>query len=96
MADWRSMDDAPRDGTVVWAILGEGAEIPVLWEKTLFKAPPPFLERPADYKPELLRLGRWRRARNNEVIGWATSNPEVPVLPYAWIPYEDAHAGSRG
>jgi hypothetical protein len=56
------------------------------WAQELWKAPPPFLQRGADYVPVRSREGGWRRMVETEVMGWAYLMPMDIMHPKEWEP----------
>lgn len=66
------------------------------WAQTLYKPPPPFLERAkmATWEPEVSREGGWRRMVWSDVLGWAYSTPMDIVHPSIWAPLTDQSDGS--
>lgn len=80
MSAWLPIESAPRaPGTPIDTDLGI-----VGWAQELWKAPPPFLQRGANYEPELSREGGWRRMVLTEVMGWAFLMPMDLLHPTMW------------
>ena len=85
MAEWRPIETAPRDGTPIVAWL-DGRPVVIGWAQELEKRPPPFLERPVGYQPEILRVGGWRRMVLTDVFGWGFHQDFEIVAPEYWEP----------